>query len=410
MDLISNVDLWNLLRNKYPNFENHTSKGTAEIFSQTGFEALKNTDRTALNEFFELSLQYFLQLVNISQAFDPFDRNDVGETFTNEYGGYIQRLSVSSIKPVTPAYNNLQNGQTVDPFIINKAELNERFFKQNFDYQALITIPSDDLYRDIFISAYGMSEAFAGWLKGLENGYTIQKYTNKLETINAMINSTKWALQDSQKIQVSLSPTPTETELNNLWLTLKNTINAMVNAPQTGAFNAIGFETTQERSRLRLLVKQGYLANLQNKVLVSAFNRDEIALNVPIMEVANFGGLVPYSNAEYTTRVYPVYDTLGALIGYNTQENQTTVTVSENDVYWFDPNDSIIAVLADKGFIFTSIQNAYTVTPIYNPRGLYTNYWANAPRNTIAGDPLYNMVVFENTGVNLQEVGTVGFN
>ena len=50
------------------------------------------------------------------------------------------------------------------------------------------------------------------------------------------------------------------------------------------------------------------------------------------------------------------------------------------------------------GIIQVLAQNGYEVTPIYNPRGLYTNYWANRPNNGINWDPLYNMVVFRKPG------------
>lgn len=401
-NMVSNKDLWNLIRNQYPNFASHTAEGTKELFTNAGFEALKVSDMTALNEFFELSLRVYLQMVNISNARDPFDENDIGENFSNPYGGYIQRLAIPSVKPVTPAYKGIQNFQSVDPFVVYKAQANERFFKQNFDYQSLITIPDEGLYRNMFISEFGMSEAFAGWLKGLENGYVLQKYTNKLEAINAMLNSQKYPLKETQNVSVSLSDTPTGDELVNLWLAFKNTISAINAAPQTGAFNAMGFSTTQDMSRLRLLIRVGLRNTLASRVLASAFNPDQIGLNndIKIMEVANFGGLEPYQDEYFNTRLYEVYDPLGHQIGYNTAPNQSEVQVQNENVFWKDPNEDIVAILLDKGAIFTSTQNPYRVEPIRNPRGLYTNYWASAPNNTVAVDPLFNVVVFRNDGVS----------
>ena len=140
----------------------------------------------------------------------------------------------------------MTNGQSVDPFVVHKSEAKERFFKQNFDYQSLITIPDVETYKNMFISEFGMSEAFAGWLKGLENGYVLQKYTSKLEVLNSMINSTKYPLQDSQIVEVPLSDEPTADELTNLWLAFKNTVSAVESAPQTDAFNAYRFASTQD--------------------------------------------------------------------------------------------------------------------------------------------------------------------
>ena len=71
--------------------------------------------------------------------------------------------------------------------------------------------------------------------------------------------------------------------------------------------------------------------------------------------------------------------------------------MQEKDVYWDDPNKDVYAILADKGLVFQMRQNPYEVKPIYNPRGLYTNYWASSPNNGIFVDHYYNMVVFKNT-------------
>ena len=397
INYVSNVDLWNLLRDKYPNFKNHTSKGTADMFDEKGYEALQRTDVNAINEFYELSLRVMLQMVNISEAKDPFDIADVGENFTNAYGGYIQRIAIPSVKPVSPSWKGLKNGESVDPYVVYKSEAKERFFQANFDYQSLITIPDLETYKNMFISEFGVSEAFAGWLRGLENGYILQKYVNKLEVLNKAINSVKYPLQNSQIAQVSLSDVPTNNELVDLWLSFKNIISAMQSAPQTSAFNSMKFASTQDTSRLRLVIRQGLKNQLASKVLASAFNPNQIGLpeNINIMEVANFGGLKPFQDEGFTTPLYPVYDKLGHIIGYNTQADQEVVTVQEENVHWQDPNEDVVAVLMDKGAIFTSTQNPYNVRPIINPRGLYTNYWASAVGNTVACDPLFNFVVFK---------------
>lgn len=397
INYVSNVDLWNLLRDKYPNFKNHTSKGTADMFDEKGYEALQRTDVNAINEFYELSLRVMLQMVNISEAKDPFDIADVGENFTNAYGGYIQRIAIPSVKPVSPSWKGLKNGESVDPYVVYKSEAKERFFQANFDYQSLITIPDLETYKNMFISEFGVSEAFAGWLKGLENGYILQKYVNKLEVLNKAINSVKYPLQNSQIAQVTLSDVPTNNELVDLWLSFKNIISAMQSAPQTSAFNSMKFASTQDTSRLRLVIRQGLKNQLASKVLASAFNPNQIGLpeNIKIMEVANFGGLKPFQDDTFATPLYPVYDKLGHIIGYNTQADQEVVTVQEENVHWQDPNEDVVAVLMDKGAIFTSTQNPYNVRPIINPRGLYTNYWASAVGNTVACDPLFNFVVFK---------------
>ena len=113
-----------------------------------------------------------------------------------------------------------------------------------------------------------------------------------------------------------------------------------------------------------------------------------------IVEVDDFGGIQHYSDASFATPVYPVYDKLGAQIGWNTQADQTEVTVTDEQVYKKDPNADVLGMLVQRGAYFENAQNPYTVTPIYNPRGMYTNYIANRPNNGLNWDALYNMVVF----------------
>ena len=395
---ISNVDLWNEIRNRFPQFESHTSEGTKQMFTESGFEALKSGDYPdVLNDFFNLSLRVYLQMVTLSRAKDILDEGDFGEYYDNPMGGYIQRMSINSIKPVSPAFKKLANGKSVDPFVVNKPEANERLFRQNFDYQSLLTMPDDFQFKQIFISPYGMSEYMGGLMTALENGYTVQKCENKLEAINAGINSTQFPLQKTQIVTVNMSANPTNDELVNTILTMNNVISAMTLGPQCSAFNALQFSTIQDKSRLRILVKPGFKNVIKTKLLANAFNRDELTLDAALVEVPHFGGLKPYKDAEHTIQLYPVYNTLGTCIGFNETADQDVVTVKENEVFWNDPNEDVIAIIADKGWMFHSQQNPYTVEPVRNARGLYTNYWASSPNNTIAIDPIYNVVVIKNS-------------
>lgn len=397
LNAITNTNLWNAIRAKYPNFNAHTSKATKETFTEAGFESLKDFEPDVLNDFFNLSMRVYLQLVNISHAKDTLEEQGFGEYYDQPYGGYIQRMATNSMKPISAGWKNLKNGDSRDPFVVRKPVVNERFFKQNFDYASLVTIPDEFAMKQIFISPYGMSEFMAGIFAGLENGYITQVYLNKLEALNAALNSTDYPLQDTQKAEVTLSATPTVEELTQFILTVKNVVSAMNLAPQSNGYNAMGWTSTQEVARLKLLIRVGYKNAVSVNVLTSAFNPENLNLPVDVIEVPHFGGLEPFKEAAYTTTLYPVYNSLGENIGYAETEGATTVTVQEKDVFWKDRNANVYAVLADKGLVFHSRQNPYTVEPIRNPRGLYTNYWASSPNNAICVDPLYNMVVFEKT-------------
>lgn len=391
---VTNLSLAQMLLKIYPSFASHTASVTSKTFTEAGFEQMTQYDPTFVNDFYGLSMRVWLNIINMSHAKDPLAEADFGEYYDMPYGGIIQRMSIDSIKPINPGWKNLKNGDSPDPFVVRKPTTHERFYKQNFDYASLVTVPDDFQMKQIFISEYGMSEYMAGIFEGLQNGYTVQVYLNKLEALNAAINSTTTPLKSTQKVAVTFADAanPTDAELKEFILKVLNTASAMTVGPQTGDFNAAGFKSTQDRGRLRLLVRLGYKNSLRVKTLVGAFNKDELGLDLEVIEVSNFGGLKPTSDGA--TEIFPVYDSLGAVIGYNTTKDASTVTITEDAVQWVDPNADVYAVLADKGVIFECRQNPYTTEPIRNPRGRYTNYWASSPNNTIAYDANYNLVVF----------------
>lgn len=390
---ITNKALGDMIAKIYPSFKSHTAQLTAETFTERGFDRIIQLDPTFVNDFFELSMRVWLNVVNISHAKDILAEKDFGETYDQPWGAIIQRLSTNSVKPISPGWVGLKDGDAPDPFVVRKPVVEERFWKQNFDYASMITVPDDFQMKQIFVSEYGMSEFMAGIMEGLQNGYTAQVYLNKLEALNAAINSTKTPLRPNQIQTLEMSETPTDEQLRGMINAIKKIVAAMCDlGPQTDAFNAYGFNSTQDRGRLRLLLRQGYLPDLETNTLYAAFNRDNLETGIPIIQVPNFGGI---TYTDGTNPLYPVYNSMGERIGWNTVANQTTVTVTDGNAVAVDPNADVMAVLADKGVVFECRQNPYTVEPIRNPRGRYVNYWSSSPNNTIAYDSLYNMVVFK---------------
>ena len=404
---LTNAQLWTYLRNHYPKFKSETSEVTADLFTERGFEQLQNFDSSILNDFFDLSLRVFLQKIDVADVKDLLAGQGFGEDYETPYGGYTQRIAINSIKPVSPAFKGLQNGSSPDPFVVRKPDTSERFFTQNFDYQSLVTMPDAETYKNMFVNETGMSEYMAGIMKALANGYALQVYNNKLEAINAAINSSDYALKDTQKYGIAISnfeasgittanaETAYASQFIGFIQLVRNIVDGMVYNPATGAFNQAGFETTQEKGRLKMLVRPT-LANAIAAIM-KLNNADDMSLPIDIVKVPDFGGLLPYKEAAYTTPLYPVYDQLGAVIGYAETEGATEPTVQASAVYWKDPNEKILAVIADKGVVFTNTQNPYKVEPIRNPRGLYTNFWASSVNNGIFYDRYYNLVTIENT-------------
>lgn len=391
---MTNLELWDKIRGAFPTFAAHTSKGTKELFTDAGFEKLSKYDASALNDFFSLSMRVWLDTVTTSHAIDTLEAAGFGEYKNMPWGGYVQRLATYSVKPISPAYKNLADGSSVDPFVVRKPQTAERFFKQNFDYASLITMPDDFQYKQIFVAESGMSEYMAGLMEGLQNGFTIQQYENKLEALNAGINSKDTPLTDLQKVTISLSDDPTDEELKAFIIAVNNVIEAMTLGPQVDGFNALRYGSTQDKTRLKLLVRPGFKNLMKVRTLAGAFNPSELSFDVDLITVPHFGGLEAYAEDTYATKLYPVYDDLGAVIGYAKTEGAAKATVKTEDVKWKDPNASISAILADKGIITSFMQNGYTVESIRNPRGRYTDFWASAPNNAIVYDPIYNIVTF----------------
>ena len=81
----------------------------------------------------------------------------------------------------------------------------------------------------------------------------------------------------------------------------------------------------------------------------------------------------------------------------NEQEKQLVATHQTNDpdVVAIDPNKDVVAILADKGFMFETYQNNYNVEDIRNPRGKFENMFADAANNSIHYDRNYNFVVYK---------------
>lgn len=394
---LSNAQLWDYLRGKYPNFAKNTAKATAELFTARGFEQLQSYDTSILNDYFGLSLRVFLQKVTSADVKDLFEGQGFGESYDTPFGGFIQRMSINSLKPVSPAYKGLNNGDAPDQFVVRKPDVSEQLYIQNFDYQSLVTMPDEATYKNMFINEFGMSEFMAGVMKALNNGYISQKYNNKLEALNAAINSTTYALKETQKYKeiVSNVNSLTADEIIAFIKLVRDIVDAMVYTPATGAYNQAGFETTQDKDRLKILMRPAFANKLAT---ISKLNSmEDMSLPIDIVKVPDFGGLKPYllDQSENKVYVYPHYDSLGVVDAWSLHEDGSTADFAYADALFEDPNADIQAVIADKGLIFESIQNPYTVEPARNARGLYTNYWASSPNNAISVDRYKNLVTIE---------------
>ena len=418
---VSNAQIWNLARKLDPAFASHTSDATADLFTEKGFEALNRSNATAINEWFGVSLRIAFQMLNVARAKNPLADSGLVEVYDTPNGGYVQRMAMGAIKPVSPAYRGLEDGGTVDPFVVRKPKVEERFFAQNFDFQNLIS-HQDFNVKTIFINEFGMGQMLAGIMQSLQASYTKQEYYNVLECLNAALNSTATPLQDSQVIRLSswTDASVTTAELTEFIKVTKNVIRDLEASASSSKYNAAGYDDVVEASDLVMLVRPSILTDID---AMNALNRPELGLDLEVRPVENFGGMQPYSINASTgaadALLQPIYDSLGVCVAYvdasvtvngpahfdktsgkwivNVTSGSTTAdtnqTLTDSQITWVDPNAEVLAVIAQRGVIFENAQNPYTVEPIRNPRGMYDNYWANRPGTAIVYDAYRDLIV-----------------
>lgn len=396
----TNVELWNALRAKYKSFASITAEATADTFTEKGWGEISRNNIPALNQFFELSMRVAFNKMDIARVNTRLEESGLVEVYGGNNGGYLQRISVESIAPISPGFINLTNGDSIDPFIVRKPESKERFFEcGNFNYQSLITIQEYQV-KTIFLAESGMSAFLAGIMIGLENGYKQQKELNCYKALHECINSTEKPLQDTQKLTVTswTDGAVTENELLDFITQLQDLATAMDTAITQPGFNANKFDTAVRPEDNVVLVRAGIMNQIKRmKALNTHYEGASNMLDIPftIIEVADFGGIQHYIMNDGTKQVlYPHYDAkLGNVDGWATSEGGEKVyNLNDKNILVEDLDANVLAVVAQKGLIFEDIKEPYQVQPIYNPRGMYNNYWANAANNMIRYDANYTCV------------------
>ena len=415
---VSNVTLWNMARKADPTFASHTSEGTADLFSERGFEAVTRNGLSLVNEWFNISLRIAFQMLNVANAKNPLSDIGLVEVYDTPNGGYVQRMAMNAVKPVTPAYRGLNDGDSPDPFVVRKPELSERFFAQNFDFQNLIT-HQDFQVKTIFISEYGMGQILAGIMAGLQASYIKQEYYNTLECLNAGMNSDTHPLKDSQVVRLSswTDAQPTTAELTEFIKIGKNIARHMKSVASTSEYNSASFDDIANPEDYVMLVRPEIMTEIETLNALNAPGNSSIPFEVH--EVENFGGMKPVLPVEGSdpAELQPIYDNLGVAVAYvdasvtvngpaklvngkwvvNITSGSTTAdtndTYVDSEIEWVDPNAEVLAVIAQRGVIFENAQNGYIVEPIRNPRGLYDNYWASRPGTAIVFDYFRGLIV-----------------
>ena len=390
----TNVELWNALRAKYPSFKSHTAEATADLFTERGFTELSRNDVNSLNEFFELSMRVAFQKLDIAKIKTRLQEAGIVEGYDTPMGGYVQRISIEAITPVSPAFEKLTDGGSVDPWVIRKPSAKERFFNRNMSVQNMITIQEYQA-KTMFIGESSMSAYLTGIMNGLELGYKIQLELNIYEVLHTAINSA--GLQDTQKIALAswTDAGVTDAELKDFIAQLQDLGTAMDTCITESGWNENKFKTAYNKDDFVVLIRSGIKNKIARQLMVGAFNPENLALPFNTVEVNDFGGLKYYFGDTDDHPLYPHYDSLGAVDGWALSEGGAKEKeLDDPAIRVVDEDADVLAVVIQKGAIFTEAPLAgVAVKPIFNPRGEYTTYYLNAAEGAIKYDKNYGLIV-----------------
>lgn len=430
----SNATYWDEVIKNSPKVASYMAEGTQSRLTKAGVEALASVPG-GLDEFYGTIYRVVFNKLDKARAVNGFEQTGVMEEWATPYGEYNQRMAVADVAPISPLYRQVENGKSIDQYITRFPDVSERFIPLNYDYQNLITNKRIDAKR-ILLEEGQVGALMAGIVDGMETGRIIQENLNVKRALNQGINSTAHPLRDSQKLTVSWNnnlDSVTDDQLREFLIALSDVFGAMfaVDMPATGMYNTANFRTRVERDQYVMFARTGIKNRINKRLMAGAFNPTYLNLDIDrVYDINDFGGMVPYAEAEYTTQLYPIFKPLGDesgyfidatnaatavsagtlkenkatdpqaqehVIGYTIADAGTTASsitgaVAESSVFWKDGNENLISLIIQRGALGICRQNPLEVMPVPNYAGMYINYWANQPNNGIYYDYWYNVV------------------
>lgn len=396
-----------------PSYKSWVANLTDEIFTSAGFQEMLDNDYRLLEDFFGLSIRVVLNKILECNPRIPAFYDAIVEEYANEEGGILQRINTTMHKPTDPAYRNLQNGSWVNDYKIRKAnKASERFYRQNFDYADYITIQEINL-KKMFLNENGLSQFISAQTRTIEKAYYITKFEMVRRALYLALNSTQTPLKDTQVYKAVgenadmanlLSNTPQDAQ--KAWRQFKFILDElhdfMVSNTMSGNFNAAGYEDGMRPEEHVLLIRHTVLNHI--KKVTGALNNGSGIIGdlmnggygFKVQIVEDFGDEYKVLASDHTTELKPVYDDDGVKLGWNTTGGQGTIEdcLPESDIESKYKMPDVFAVLAQKGVIFTTKMNPFTIRAKESFRGMYINYIANQPNGSINYDSNYNLVTF----------------
>lgn len=384
------------------------SKLTDAIFTAEGFQELVDNDYKLLEDFFGLSIRVVLNKILEANPRIPTFYSAIVEEFATEEGGILQRINTTIPRPTSPAYRNLQDGSWINDYKIRKPQASERFYRQNFDFATWITVQEINL-RKIFLNENGIAEFVGSITRGLEKSYYIAKFEMLKKVLNGALTSTQTPLQDTQKYDANATTgypalanitSDNAQSVQQAWkefqFLLKEIRDTMNSNPLLTSFNAAKFENGVNPDDMVLLIRHSVwnwierqLGFLNNGTGLIEFDK---FLPFKVQVVEDFGDAVRVLASDHSVVLKEVYDDDGTPIGWNTTGTGDPLPEAQIDVVF--SNEDVFAVLIQKGAIFATTMNPFTIRAKESYRGMYINYIANCPNGAFNYDSNYNLITF----------------
>lgn len=351
----SSVDILNVIRNNASqNYKDYVPVATADAESIREIGAVIMDYPNLQNEFLSALVNRIGRVLITSKMYDnPWSMFKKGML---EFGETIEEIFVNIAKPY-------QFDPQVAESTVFKREIPDvrsAFHIMNYQKYYKATIQNDQL-RQAFLSWQGITDLIA---KIVDAMYTGANY-DEFQTMKYMLAK---RILNGQLYPVTI-PTVQTDNMKSIVSTIKSVSNKF--EFMSSKYNLAGVQTHTKKAEQYLLVNSKFDAEMDVKVLASAFNMDKAEFAGHRVLVDSFGDLdIKRLNLLFA-------------------DDPTYTEIGEADLQALD---SIPAIIVDKDY-FMIFDNFYNFTEQYNGEGLYWNYWYHVWK-TFSISPFANNVLF----------------
>lgn len=406
---LTNLELVKLASFKYPGINSLLAKQSLKLFTEAGYEAFSQLPDGGADKFLTAMLLVSQQYITPVKFRDAVEDIGILERFGVGYGAYIQDNRMGEMPNEDPIAfgedgTGLKNGYLMlKDRMVRKPVLKQDYYGKNKNYYNHFTWQDFDVKRAWLKEDGGLEELMGqAWARIKQNKAEVE-YSWFFEVLSGAINSVTHPLKDTQKVEIQgfdLATNP-ETSAKKLIEAVKSIVNTFKNVPTVKIYNADGFPSSIDTSDLKMLVRTD-IAPYVDSLLAYVYNEGKLQFPIEVEPVPNFGGLLPaYNDGNGNiTEVQPVYSAggeyngvsygRGSVMGYITKDvtvngyaefknNQWVVNVTsgsttadttftmigDSHLTCIDPNEDVIAVIAEKGVVFELVSEDMVVETDY---------------------------------------------